>query len=507
LHNRPTQMKVLNRFWSGLEALPGLAGVQKDWRDVWEHDWEVGQAFLRPTDTLASTYPCPYPGGDGCPRGVIAGERGFVAVCRSVPRQCSDLPLTRDDIVAWELSWPKLGAAIASALGFSAPGRPTEVLHHTQRIAWHHLVGGKRAGVYLTIQYDETTFAATLSRLMSSMNLPLILAAPTASLCASDSVDLLARTGVLFLPLDECLMWDEAARFVATDRAKALLSDLAAVSPESKTWGRRKGAQRRVEPVDVPDGARWDEPHLVVDDHNLQYRLRGKTGHRGFAEAGFEDDREGNIPNSSWQLLREFAKHGGHPIELAHNREDRPAVKQRVSKLRGLLRELFPGVIGDPIINVGPGAYKPAFRISSKDGFTLSIAVGDAWLGVSVFETRDGRIRFVAEAEQRFVAYTDGHTTEFSEAAERAAENSQECDLQILGLVGEDGQLSAAGGVLLQALRSRGRVTREGDVAALIRLCDVLCRVTGIDESPFDLDGVRGEWVAKFEAGSERTSQ
>ena len=141
-------MKTLNRFWSGLETLPGPSGVLAEWERVWRKDMEVGRTFLRLTDQLAATYPCPSPGGDGCPRGVVRhGGQDIIAVCRSRPRQCDTLALTKADIVIYELDWKRLGAAISKALNLTSPQRPTTTTPLTARIGWYGLGGGSRAAV------------------------------------------------------------------------------------------------------------------------------------------------------------------------------------------------------------------------------------------------------------------------------------------------------------------------------------------------------------------------
>ena len=228
-------MKPVSRFWSGLEAVSGLAAVKHEWQRAWGDEWDIGQALLRPSDQLASSYPCPRPGGDGCPRKVVIhSEQDIVAVCRAVPRQCDDLTLARGDIVVYELDWKALGTAIAEGLGLAGSPALPGILPLTAPLGWRCATGGKRVAVYLTIQYESQAFGAILSRLLADTDLPFILAAPTSSLCEADSTDLLRRMRVLFLPLDECLAWDESRGFVSTERLAALTSDLAAapVAPD-----------------------------------------------------------------------------------------------------------------------------------------------------------------------------------------------------------------------------------------------------------------------------------
>jgi hypothetical protein len=500
-------MSELSRFWSGLEALPGLAGVRLEWQQVWGDHWEVGQHFLRASREPAATYPCPSPGGDGCPRGVIVhGEQDIVAVCRARPRGCDDLRLAKADIVVWELDWRRLSAAVATALGLTPLSRPDHVLPQTWRIGWHYLVGGQRVAVCLTIQHDPQGFSAALSRLRAALRLPIILASPTAALCRDDSTDLLQRTGICLLALDQCLMWDETAGFTATARVKASLSELAATAAAVSAPSGTRRAASRVLPAELPDGARWGDLRVVVGDLGLSYAIGSRRGERDFIGAGFEDERSHGIPNQAWHLLRQFAKHGGRPLLLAPRYEDRPVAKQRVSKLRGFLRGLFR-LVDEPIINVAAGTYAPVFGVRAKDGIALSMRVLPTWSGMSIAESRGGGIRFTADTQKRYMGFTDGHTTEFAEPAERVVPVSEECDLWLLGLVDEDGEPSAAGQALIEVLRSRGRIRRGSNDRALRTLGGLLCGITGIDEPAFRFDHAREEWIAQFEASSERAAR
>ncbi len=498
-------MKTLRRFWSGLEAISGLAAVTVEWQEVWGCDWDLGQAFLRPTDQLVSSYPCPRPGGDGCPRKVVMhSEQDIVAVCQAVPKQCDDLTLTKADIVAYELHWQKLATALSKALGLTAVRGRIELMPQTRHIAWHHLVGGKRAAVYLTIQHDGQVFGATLSRLLAEANVPFILASPTADLCQSDSAGMLRRAGVLFLPLDECLAWEEGRGFAATDRAEALLSDLAAAAPRALTQTPGGSGGRLVTPIDVPRDARWGELYLVIGDERLAYRLREKRDEFGYAEAGFENRRSrGNPPDQLWELLHRFARGNGSLRREALTPDKKANLKQQVSALGRRLRALFP-IPGRPFTKPTDAPYRASFHIRPKDGMTIQVPNGCTWPRVAIVETRGGSIRFVLEGTKRFMAYDDGQRRESSRvAAERPASVTIEHNLEELDLLGDDGAPTPAGQALLDVLRARRRVKRDRDDRGINELCHRLCRITQIEESPFEFDFGRGEWVPVFAASSE----
>ncbi len=491
-------MRKLNRFWSGLEAVPGLAGVSAEWEDVWGGEAAIGRLFLRSTGRLATCYPCSSPGGDGCPRGVVIhGEDDIVAVCRATPRGCNDIPLTRDQIVIRELDRKALGLATTSALTFTTAFESAKgPAPSTARIGWHHLPGGKRAAVYLTIQHEPQAFAAALSQMLAAVDLPFILASPTARFCRPDSAELLRRAGILLLPLDDCLAWDETGRLVATDRAKALLADFEAAGTVPMAASRRKPRRARVAQICPPPGTRWNELQLVMEDHFLAYAIREEKPRRlGFAEAGFEDRRRGDIADQKWELLLEFARGGGVLREDVLGDDLRRNLRQHISVLGRRLHGLFR-IAGDPITKKRDEPYRAAFRIRPKEGITISVPADCTWSQISIIEMPSGVIRFIIETKERYLAGPQ-------EVAERVSSSMVEHTLGELGLLGEEGDPTRVARALLEALRANGTPSRAQDDDDMIQLCGHLCRLTSIEGSPFDFRAERGGWCAWFHAESQ----
>ncbi len=506
-------MKSLKRLWQGLEALPGLAGVLAEWREVWGQTYEVGKAFLRPTDQLASSYPCPSPGGDGCPRGIVVhSDDDIVAVCRQRPKQCNSVKLTRADILVYALSRRALCSALSRALGLVPLSRPIEVLPQTLRIGHYPFATGRRAAVYLTIQREAEDLRDTVWRLLMKSDDPCILITPTTHVCNAETQGMLTESGALLIALDDALGLDDTGAMVATEHVRVLLSDFAAGpttcrSMRSATTRPTRRSSQIVKPVRIPEGAEWKDLHLTLDDHRLSLRILAEHGERSFQTAGFDDRRRRDYPNHLWELLQEFARGGGNLRAEPKDPKKRQNLKYGISKLRDSLHALFP-LPGEPVAKREGEGYHTTFRITSKDRVIVPVPADTTWHGVSVIEARTGKIRFVIDTKQRFMAFSDGRLSGFSkefprEAAERLDSETKECDLWELGLLAEDGQINPIGQALLDVLRNGGRVKRDQGNNAMIELGGLLCRVTGIEGSPFEYHFDRKEWTSFFAAGSE----
>jgi hypothetical protein len=126
---------------------------------------------------------------------------------------------------------------------------------------------------------------------------------------------------------------------------------------------------------------------------------------------------------------------------------------------------------------------------------------------MTIAETSGGRIRFGAEIPRRYLALSDGRTTEFTQVAERLVPVSEEHDLWELDLLEDSGEPNAAGQALLDVLRARGRVRRAQYDPGILRLGDLLHRITGIEAPAFRFVPSREEWVAEFEPTSERAAR
>lgn len=506
-------MRNPKELWRGLEALPGLAGVLAEWREVWGQSEPIGRKFLRPTSQRATSYPCPSPGGDGCPRGLIFHtDDDIVAVCRQSPKHCDSIKLGRADVVIYELDWKAFCFAIAAPLEITQLRRPTCVLPQTFRIGYQPLASGQRAPVYLTIQHDGASFRESVCRLLAKEDTRFVLIAPTADLCDADSHELLNDRGAVLLALADALSVDNTGALAATAAGRALLSAFANARPlqppgrlsaTSVSVSRaRLQSPEFIEPVSVPRGARWDDLHLVMDDLQFKFKLLGRHDTLDFKRAGFADRRKRDYPNYLWNLLQQFARAGG---KLQH------CTKYQISKLRESLHRIFP-ISRNPIVLEGKDSYRALFNIRSKDGITIPVPEGTTYSNICVVETRTGNIRFIIDAKRRFMAYESGFPTETSEkphkeAAEGPDTRVEEYELLVLGLSEEDGQPNQIGQALLEVLRGGGRVKRSEYDKGMEGLCGFFSRTFEIGGSAFDFSEKQKEWISRFEALSERAAR
>ncbi|MFH1865735.1 MAG: hypothetical protein ABIK85_07615 [Candidatus Eisenbacteria bacterium] len=222
-------MRKLQKLWSALEETPILQGVTVSWREAVGEDMGVLAQFLRPLPGLATAYPCPAPGGDGCPRGVVVhGPDDIVAVCRRDPPSCETLHLTRADLVVYELDLRALSDRLRQAMGFtgSRPPAPVDGLPKTFHVGEFRPAPGSSFPVYLTLQYDEETVTEVVERLCGREQRRYVLLTPTASLITPDCRERLSMRRCLPVDLSAFVGADADGHLVADGRVSSVLATL-----------------------------------------------------------------------------------------------------------------------------------------------------------------------------------------------------------------------------------------------------------------------------------------
>lgn len=110
-------MSELLRIWEKVERIPIPAGVDAEWRELLGDDLPLLTPYLMPEQRLATSYPCPHPVHDDCPRRVVHhGPEDIVAVCGNASRWCESLKLSRRDLVVYSLKTQEWIAAITEVL-------------------------------------------------------------------------------------------------------------------------------------------------------------------------------------------------------------------------------------------------------------------------------------------------------------------------------------------------------------------------------------------------------
>ncbi len=253
----------------------------------------------------------------------------------------------------------------------------------------------------------------------------------------------------------------------------------------------------------VPAGARWSELRLVVREHTVVAHLRHLE-----QEFAFEDLGMTGPGDRLWQLLCTLARYGGHTPARSRSVSEEGTVtfRKKVSDLRQRLSTVFP-IDGEPIRAVrGTGGYRCVFQINldRTDGFPVQ---PERWNECSLTELRDGRIAISVRTKEVFAARTISEETAGRtnlEAAEQFGVRTEEYDLRTLGLADEVGRPTGEGRVLLELLRSGGKLTRRGDDKKVLRLAQWLRNWMRLEDDPFQFTSCRILWNALFDTSSRR---
>src|SRR4051794_33742339 len=96
----------------------GHLAVCAEWQALIGEGFEDFRPFLSSILTRAGSLPC---NECGCNHEVLPLHDGALAsVCRCVPRECRDKILTPEDIILWQLNWPKFTRALCKAFGLQS---------------------------------------------------------------------------------------------------------------------------------------------------------------------------------------------------------------------------------------------------------------------------------------------------------------------------------------------------------------------------------------------------
>ena len=328
----------------------------KEWQRLLGSEFPVASRLLRPTDRRVNAYPCPSPGGDGCPRRVVVHDNGqIVAVCNDVDQGCRDIRLSPEDIIAYELDRRGLGLAAALALGVKPDFSSLEDLWETYRIGEYRPRAGRRFPVFMTIQQEKERFEAVILRLCQRTESPFLLLAPTENSINPTVVAMMKGRHASFIPLQDVLVADRNNRLVPSPDSELMLSDFhLTVFPESD------GPTQKPEFPTPPD-AQWNQVSIrFVDGHTVSVHCLDKKRQVNYTQMGLVDGRNGN-PTKQWELLRDLADGYGR-IEVGSGR-DRPENQKRKELLNKQLQQYFQ-IDGDPILwDPDSNAYRSRFEL------------------------------------------------------------------------------------------------------------------------------------------------
>lgn len=204
-------MQPLDRPWFCLESIPGLCTVRSDWEGRLGHEFPLVERFLCPTDKHAGSYPCPSPGGEGCPRRVVVhGSADIVAVCGDSPQRCETLQLSKQDVVLYRFDVEGFSAELAELLEIEPRFEEVGGAPHTWAVGVRTPAVGEDFLVYLALPQSPEDLRQAASRLVATNAETFLLLAPTEEKRDLTTRELLRSHGAHFDTLKDFVAADDA---------------------------------------------------------------------------------------------------------------------------------------------------------------------------------------------------------------------------------------------------------------------------------------------------------
>lgn len=204
----------LTAFWQMLETSFPLGGPRRHLRELLgaEVAGALESAGILRRRHVAERYPCPRPGGDGCPRVVLERDDGsIVAVCGNEPAECADLELAATDIDVLGVGPEELCEAIGKALQVRPSVAALPNLRGVYRVGAFIPEPGIKHTVYFLCRCGEREYAEALDGLRthaSGQTFAVLL--PTERFLSEELRRQAVAAGVTLVPLVDAVGLDGA---------------------------------------------------------------------------------------------------------------------------------------------------------------------------------------------------------------------------------------------------------------------------------------------------------
>lgn len=213
----------LARFWTELETNFPLGGPRRRLGELVGDDVAraLEAAGVLKYQRVADRYPCPRPGGEGCPRHVVELEDGsYEAVCGNDPPECPDLPLKEEDLAFLAVVPEELCTVIAKALQIRAAVEALPGRRHVLRVGSFMPEAGVKHTVYLAVRADERDYAECFDAFKTSAAGTFAVLVPTDTFISEDARRALASVAAPVVALADAIDLGDAGLTALVDPLK-----------------------------------------------------------------------------------------------------------------------------------------------------------------------------------------------------------------------------------------------------------------------------------------------
>lgn len=328
------------RFWRALADLPGARTDRRDWQARLGDEFRWVSTYLRSTGTLVRSVDCPSPGGDHCPRRVIANADGtYRAVCQSPEVGCETLTLTKADIAVLIFDRRRLLEDLARLFEVQATGIRTEPAPAIV-LGKHEIAAGFGASIIVVLPSVDMTVAIDDLRAAGLTSDPAVIVEAAPSRLPPHVRSQVTSLGHQIVDLGEIAGFDRDGKLSLTMPVSTLLAQTL------EDLHRRRAGESDAPHFLFPPGTRWEQCVLrLTSMETLTITVGGITHQIDPEQLGMRS-KKNHRPTQAWWLLAAFA--AGQRRLTPEVQRTFKSLPQTKAKLARKLQSTF-GIQGDPI--------------------------------------------------------------------------------------------------------------------------------------------------------------
>jgi hypothetical protein len=291
--------------------------------------------FLRSSDT----YPCPQPGGAGCPRRVLSVENAsFVAVCGNDPPECDEVRLSLRDVELVGVVPERFLEALRRPLRIGGTVRKVEGLTQTYQAGVFVPQRGVKYPVFFIAAASQDHYATLLDALRSRVEgSSFAVIVPTDRFVSAESIRQFRALGIPIVALADTLCLSASAKLEAVKDFLAVFSTIGRRATASVGSGIDVFAEvltatgwRSLTKAEYHDLVAGADGYAIFADEHTRTAVKAEGGHR---------KKTDNILPSFFRILQRGAEASGRFDPNLDEQDSSKQIFQRARKVIDIRRK------------------------------------------------------------------------------------------------------------------------------------------------------------------------